>query len=58
MPILGAKGKIKSASFHAVITRADGTKKDLGIIARYERNPIKRLYYKITDYIKKFKEKR
>lgn len=53
-----AKGKIKTVTFNAVVTRADGTVEDLGVIARYDRNPIKRLLYNIKQLIKTFKEKK
>lgn len=38
----GTKVRPKSASIAAVITRADGTVEDLGIVSYYHRNPLKR----------------
>lgn len=39
MTIIGGKSGIKSITWEAVITRADGTIEDLGVIAEYHRNP-------------------
>jgi hypothetical protein len=33
----GAQGKLKSATLTAVVTRADGTVEDLGVLCHYER---------------------
>lgn len=41
---------LKEASFSAVIIRADGTREELGEIAYYNKNPLKRFAW----YIKKF----
>lgn len=39
--VLGpAYAKPKDSSIRAVITRADGTVEDLGLIAYYHRNPV------------------
>jgi len=35
--MMKVKAGVKSATIHAVITRADGTKEDLGVIAEYKR---------------------
>lgn len=37
-----------NVTLSAVVTRADGTIEDLGIIAYYHKNPIKRLIYWLT----------
>jgi hypothetical protein len=45
-PFMGIGGGIltntnaKSATFHAVVTRADGTVEDLGLIAYWHKNPV------------------
>jgi hypothetical protein len=36
-----APAKAKSASIHAVVTRADGTVEDLGVIAYTHKDPLK-----------------
>jgi hypothetical protein len=38
----------KRMSLSAVVIRADGTREDLGIISYYHRNPLKRLWYRLT----------
>lgn len=37
----------KRAELRAVITRADGTVEDLGVIAAWHRNPLMRLWCRI-----------
>ncbi len=37
------KGNVKSITWEAVVTRADGTIEDLGVIAEYHRSPWVRL---------------
>ena len=32
----------------AIVTRADGTVEDLGVIAYHHRNPLRRLWFKLT----------
>lgn len=38
---------IKSITFEGIVTRADGTVEDLGVISYWHKNPLKRLSYKI-----------
>lgn len=40
-----SKSKIKAATFDVVVTRADGTVENLGTVAYYHRNPLKRWFY-------------
>ena len=47
------KGGVKEQLVRAVVTRADGTVEDLGVIARTGGNPIKNLWWKITIAIKR-----
>lgn len=49
-----ATTKPKMASISAVITRADGTKEDLGVIAYYHRNPLRMAWWNITKSFKEF----
>lgn len=39
----------KHAELHAVITRADGTVEDLGCIAYYDKNPLKRWVFAVRN---------
>jgi hypothetical protein len=41
-----AKG-IGSAQVSAIITRADGTVEDLGVISYWHRNPLRRLWWRL-----------
>lgn len=45
---LSAKGQVKEASIEAVVIRADGTREDLGTIAYWHKNPVRRLLWRIT----------
>jgi hypothetical protein len=53
--------KPREATVHAVVTRADGTVEDLGLISYYHKNPFIRAYYnariKIRDFCRKRKTK-
>jgi hypothetical protein len=42
-----ASSFVNSVTLEAVVTRADGTTEDLGVIARWDKNPVKRLLHKI-----------
>ena len=42
MPTIKLTSPVKSAQFDAVIIRADGTRENLGTIAYYHRNPLRR----------------
>lgn len=48
-----ANSDIKSAEIQAVIIRADGTKQDLGTIAYYHRNPLKRFAFWLKTKLKR-----
>lgn len=43
---------VKTATVSAVIIRADGTRVDLGVISRYHKNPLKRMWFKFTEYFR------
>jgi hypothetical protein len=43
-----ANAQIKSAQLHIVVTRADGTVEDHGVVAHYDSNPFKRLWWRLT----------
>ena len=49
---LGAESGAKEISFSAVVTRADGTVEDLGMISYYNSNPFKRWIWKIKHFFK------
>jgi hypothetical protein len=43
-----AKQPHKSVTLEAVVIRADGTREELGTIAYWHRNPLRRLFYRLT----------
>jgi|APFre7841882793_1041355.scaffolds.fasta_scaffold00028_9 hypothetical protein len=47
-----AKSGAKEISFSAIVTRADGTVEDLGVISYYNNNPIKQLIWKLKKFLK------
>jgi hypothetical protein len=49
-----SKGKVKMAQMSARIIRADGTIEELGTVAYYHKNPIKRLAWSMRQALKKF----
>lgn len=44
-----ATANVRSATLEAVVIRADGTREDLGVIARYHKNPLTRLIHKVKN---------
>lgn len=50
--MIRAQGGVEESSFSAIVTRADGTVEDLGMIAYYNRDPIKLLIWKLKNFIK------
>jgi len=48
-----ARGPVREASIAAVVTRADGTVEDLGVIARWHKNPLVRLYWRALDFFRR-----
>ena len=41
----------KEAQIHAVITRADGTVEDLGVVSYWHKNPVKRFLWRIKQWL-------
>jgi len=41
-----------SAELRAVVIRADGTVEDLGMIAYWHKNPLKRLAWRVYKFLK------
>lgn len=44
--------KAKESFITAVITRADGTVEDLGVVSYWHRNPLRRYWWHIVKFIK------
>lgn len=53
MPNITVGAKARHAAFHAVIHRADGTIEDLGMIAYYHCNPIRRWVVNAAIFLKR-----
>lgn len=47
MPTFSTNGTVEEVSLSAVVIRADGTREDLGAIAYYHRNPLRRLWARV-----------
>ena len=48
---LSAKGGLRQTQIEAVVIRADGTREDLGVIARWHKNPLIRWWWALNDKI-------
>lgn len=48
------KSDCKSAELSMVVIRADGSKKDLGVVSYYNRNPIKQGFWNLKTWVKSF----
>ncbi len=46
------KSVVESSEISAVVIRADGTREDLGTISYWHRNPLKRLWFRLKQFIK------
>jgi hypothetical protein len=54
MAVTQASANCKSAELSVVVIRANGDREDLGVVARYDRNPIKQMINKIKQLFKTF----
>lgn len=50
--MLVVDGKAKCAELRAIVTRADGRVEDLGIIAYWHKNPLRRWAWSIKRFLK------
>jgi hypothetical protein len=46
-----AKGQAQEASLSAIVIRADGRREDLGTIAYWHTNPLRRLLHRIKQWL-------
>jgi hypothetical protein len=53
MGTVHATSESKSVTVEAVVIRADGTREDLGVIARWHRNPFRRLLWRLQDAVRR-----
>jgi hypothetical protein len=49
---MDAKAKAREASIEAVVIRGDGSREDLGTIAYWHRNPVRRLWWHMKRKVK------
>lgn len=47
------KGRVQKITWEAVVIRADGTKEDLGLVAYYHRNPLRRWAWAAKQRVRK-----
>lgn len=52
MGSIKATKPVKRASIRAVITRADGSKEDLGVVSYWHKNPVKRAWFKLKEKLR------
>lgn len=50
---LGARGKPRMISINAVVTRADGTVEDLGVVSYWHKSPWRRLVWRLGRLFRK-----
>jgi hypothetical protein len=50
MAFMFGKAGAREASIAAVVIRADGTKEDLGVIAYYHKNPLRRAIWRLKHW--------
>jgi hypothetical protein len=44
-----ARSKMREGTMSVIVTRADGTVEDLGVVAYYHRNPLRRLAWRLRN---------
>ena len=47
MPMSDAKGGLKEVTIEAVVIRKDGRREDLGTVSYWNKNPVKRLIWRL-----------
>lgn len=52
-----ATSKPREAKIEAVVIRANGTRQNLGTIAYYHRNPLRRLAWRVRQAVRKLYRK-
>lgn len=45
---LSARVPVRRLVVEAVVTRADGSREDLGAVSYWHRNPLRRVWFKLT----------
>ena len=47
---MNTASRVKESSISAVVIRADGTRENLGTIAYWHRNPLRRLWFRLRGW--------
>lgn len=47
-----ANGGLKELQIEAKVMRADGTVEDLGVVSYYSRNPVKRVLWRVSQWLR------
>lgn len=50
---MSGKGGIRQVTWEAKVIRADGAVEELGVISRWHKNPLVRLWWRVTDTLKR-----
>ena len=45
---MGGRTRIQEASISAVVIRTDGSKEDLGVVSYWHKNPVRRLWWRLS----------
>lgn len=52
MSEIPGRGRVQEITWEAVVTRADGTVEDLGTVAYYHKNPLRRWAWAVKTYLR------
>ena len=52
MSTVSADSRAREATIEMVVTRANGTVENLGVVSYWHRNPLKRLAWRVKNYLK------
>jgi hypothetical protein len=50
-PMADATSYVQEASIEITVIRADGTREDLGVVSYWNKNPLKRLLWRIKQWL-------
>ena len=53
MPEQSGKSPFSQVTFEAVVIRADGTREDLGTICYWHKNPLRRLWWRANQALRR-----
>lgn len=47
-----ANSNLREGSISAVVIRADGTREELGVISYWHKNPLRRLHWRFSQWLR------